>query len=171
MIGNQQDPNMICEVFILAPAGLIDEHVIPASGPAAPRWLRRGPAALCSGPRRDRKDPILTADGVTANVTPSAFNSSVATGRLAPRSPAAIAMCLDKPACLLATDPGVSFAARDECSLLLASFSESWGAYRLGGLLWLGRARRREHQAVEQVIGGQREAIDQTHSLGLAEAQ
>jgi hypothetical protein len=73
MIGNQQDPNMICEVFILAPAGLIDEHVIPASGPAAPRWLRRGPAALCSGPRRDRKDPILTADGLTANVTPSAF--------------------------------------------------------------------------------------------------
>jgi hypothetical protein len=80
-------------------------------------------------------------------------------------------MCLDKRACLLATDPGVSFAARDECSLLLASFSESWGAYRLGGLLWLGGARRREHQAVEQVIGGQREAIDQTHSLGLAEAQ
>jgi hypothetical protein len=80
-------------------------------------------------------------------------------------------MCFDKPACLVGTDPAVSSAATDERALLLASLSESWGAYRLGGLLWLGRACRREHQAVEQVVGGQREAIDQTHSLGLAEAQ
>jgi hypothetical protein len=73
-------------------------------------------------------------------------------------------MCFDKPACLVATDPGVSSAATDQRSLLLASLSESWDAYRLGGQLRLGQARRREHQAVEQVIGGQREAIDQTHS-------
>jgi hypothetical protein len=37
-----------------ASTGLLDEHGIPASGPAAPHWLRRGPAPLCSGPRRDR---------------------------------------------------------------------------------------------------------------------
>lgn len=45
MSGNQQDPDMMCEVFILAPTDLVDDHEIPASkrlrttdrpGPAAP---------------------------------------------------------------------------------------------------------------------------------------
>jgi len=68
MNGNQQDPNVICEVFILAPASLVDEReFFPPAG------LRRAPAALCTGPRRDRKEPILTAEGGTAKVTPSAF--------------------------------------------------------------------------------------------------
>jgi uncharacterized protein YbcI len=30
MSGNQQDPDMMCEVFILAPTDLVDEHEIPA---------------------------------------------------------------------------------------------------------------------------------------------
>jgi hypothetical protein len=67
MNGNQQDANVICEVFILAPASLVDERESPPAG------LRRGPAAPGSGPRRDRKEPILTAEGGTAKVTPSAF--------------------------------------------------------------------------------------------------
>lgn len=31
MSGNQQDPDMMCEVFILAPTDLVDDHEIPAS--------------------------------------------------------------------------------------------------------------------------------------------
>jgi uncharacterized protein YbcI len=34
MSGNQQDPDMMCEVFILAPTDLVDDHEIPASGPS-----------------------------------------------------------------------------------------------------------------------------------------
>jgi len=30
MSGNQQDPDMMCEVFILAPTDLVDKHEIPA---------------------------------------------------------------------------------------------------------------------------------------------
>jgi uncharacterized protein YbcI len=30
MSGNQQDPDMMCEVFVLAPTDLLDEHEIPA---------------------------------------------------------------------------------------------------------------------------------------------
>jgi uncharacterized protein YbcI len=30
MSGNQQSPDMMCEVFILAPTDLVDEHEIPA---------------------------------------------------------------------------------------------------------------------------------------------
>jgi uncharacterized protein YbcI len=30
MSGNQQDPDMMCEVFILAPTDLVDDHEIPA---------------------------------------------------------------------------------------------------------------------------------------------
>ena len=30
MSGNQQDPDMMCEVFILAPTDLVDEHDLPA---------------------------------------------------------------------------------------------------------------------------------------------
>ena len=29
MSGNQQDPDIMCEVFILAPTDLVDEHEIP----------------------------------------------------------------------------------------------------------------------------------------------
>jgi uncharacterized protein YbcI len=32
MSGNQQDPDMMCEVFVLAPTDLVDDHEIPASG-------------------------------------------------------------------------------------------------------------------------------------------
>ena len=34
MSGNQQDPDIMCEVFILAPTDLVDDHEIPASGPS-----------------------------------------------------------------------------------------------------------------------------------------
>jgi uncharacterized protein YbcI len=37
MSGNQQHPDLMCEVFILAPTDLIDEHELPAPGPALPR--------------------------------------------------------------------------------------------------------------------------------------
>jgi uncharacterized protein YbcI len=30
MSGNQQDPDIMCEVFILAPTDLVDDHEIPA---------------------------------------------------------------------------------------------------------------------------------------------
>jgi uncharacterized protein YbcI len=33
MSGNQQDPDMMCEVFILAPTDLVDEHEFPAATP------------------------------------------------------------------------------------------------------------------------------------------
>ena len=37
MSGNQQDPDLMCEVFILAPTDLVDDHEIPGSGaPAIP---------------------------------------------------------------------------------------------------------------------------------------
>ena len=32
MSGNQQDPDMICEVFVLSPTDLIADHEIPAAG-------------------------------------------------------------------------------------------------------------------------------------------
>jgi uncharacterized protein YbcI len=35
MSGNQQEPDMMCEVFILAPTDLIDEHEIPTRRPFA----------------------------------------------------------------------------------------------------------------------------------------
>src|ERR1700733_7132448 len=31
MSGNQQDPDLMCEVFILAPTDLVDDHEIPGS--------------------------------------------------------------------------------------------------------------------------------------------
>ncbi len=34
MSGNQQRPDMMCEVFILAPTDLVDEHEIPDRGPS-----------------------------------------------------------------------------------------------------------------------------------------
>ena len=33
MSGNQQDPDIMCEVFILAPTDLVDDHEISGSGP------------------------------------------------------------------------------------------------------------------------------------------
>jgi uncharacterized protein YbcI len=36
MSGNQQHPDMMCEVFILAPTDLVDEHELAASRPASP---------------------------------------------------------------------------------------------------------------------------------------
>ncbi len=33
MSGNQQDPDIMCEVFILAPTDLVDDHEIPDVGP------------------------------------------------------------------------------------------------------------------------------------------
>jgi uncharacterized protein YbcI len=36
MSGNQQHPDMMCEVFILAPTDLLDEHDIPANGRSSP---------------------------------------------------------------------------------------------------------------------------------------
>ena len=32
MSGNQQDPDIMCEVFIFAPTDLVDDHEIPESG-------------------------------------------------------------------------------------------------------------------------------------------
>jgi hypothetical protein len=34
MSGNQQDPDVMCEVFILAPTDLVDEHELPGREPA-----------------------------------------------------------------------------------------------------------------------------------------
>jgi uncharacterized protein YbcI len=40
MSGNQQDPDIMCEVFILDPTDLVDEHEIPDGGPPTPRERR-----------------------------------------------------------------------------------------------------------------------------------
>jgi uncharacterized protein YbcI len=37
MSGNQQDPDIMCEVFILAPTDLVDDHEIPAPAGDSPR--------------------------------------------------------------------------------------------------------------------------------------
>ena len=36
MSGNQQDPDVMCEVFILAPTDLVDQHELPAERLFAP---------------------------------------------------------------------------------------------------------------------------------------
>jgi hypothetical protein len=36
MSGNQQHPDMMCEVFILAPTDLVGEHEVPASRQPSP---------------------------------------------------------------------------------------------------------------------------------------
>jgi uncharacterized protein YbcI len=45
MSGNQQDPDLMCEVFILAPTDLVDDHELPASKTSAPsaEETARGP--------------------------------------------------------------------------------------------------------------------------------
>jgi hypothetical protein len=35
MSGNQQDPDIMCEVFILAPTDLVDDHELPGNQQAA----------------------------------------------------------------------------------------------------------------------------------------
>lgn len=35
MSDNQQDPDLMCEVFILAPTDLVDDHEIQGTGPSA----------------------------------------------------------------------------------------------------------------------------------------
>jgi uncharacterized protein YbcI len=37
MSGNQQDPDIMCEVFILAPSDLVDDHAIPGHRPTTRR--------------------------------------------------------------------------------------------------------------------------------------
>ena len=37
MSGNQQDPDIMCEVFILAPTDLLDDHEISGGGPTTTR--------------------------------------------------------------------------------------------------------------------------------------
>ncbi len=37
MSGNQQHPDLMCEVFILGPTDLIEEHELPAGGLSASR--------------------------------------------------------------------------------------------------------------------------------------
>ncbi len=37
MSGNQQAPDMICEVFVLSPSDLVEPHELPATSTAAPR--------------------------------------------------------------------------------------------------------------------------------------
>jgi uncharacterized protein YbcI len=37
MSGNQQDPDLMCEVFIVAPTDLVDEHEIPTDEPLQAR--------------------------------------------------------------------------------------------------------------------------------------
>jgi uncharacterized protein YbcI len=39
MSGNQQDPDMICEVFVLTPTDLVEAHELPAAREAAGRQL------------------------------------------------------------------------------------------------------------------------------------
>jgi hypothetical protein len=36
MSGNQQHPDLMCEVFILAPTDLVDDHEIPVGEPHPP---------------------------------------------------------------------------------------------------------------------------------------
>jgi len=36
MSGVQQEPNLMCEVFILTPTDLLDEHEVPVGGPSPP---------------------------------------------------------------------------------------------------------------------------------------
>jgi uncharacterized protein YbcI len=36
MSGNQQDPDMMCEVFMLSPTDLVDEHELPARSRSQP---------------------------------------------------------------------------------------------------------------------------------------
>ena len=64
MSGNQQHPDMMCEVFILAPTDLLDEHEMPATRtafvasltqtPRQPQHCNRLWRGLCSPRARSR---------------------------------------------------------------------------------------------------------------------
>jgi hypothetical protein len=45
MSGNQQDPDIMCEVFILAPTDLVDDHEFTAADTAPPEVTGPAPAA------------------------------------------------------------------------------------------------------------------------------
>ena len=45
MSGNQQDPDIMCEVFILAPTDLVDDHEFAAADMAPPEETGPAPAA------------------------------------------------------------------------------------------------------------------------------
>ena len=53
MSGNQQDPDIMCEVFILDPTDLVDDHEIPDAGPTTRRVIDatrgRAPQAAVDG--------------------------------------------------------------------------------------------------------------------------
>ena len=66
----------------------------------------------------------------------------------------------------LGSRDATSSASTVTCSSPLASRAD-----RPGSLASRGRARRRYHKAVQHVVGGQRQAVDQARTLGLAEAQ
>jgi hypothetical protein len=54
MNGNQQDPNMVCEVFTLTLAGLIDEYEIPASRSGRVSQSAGETSGHCYSPRASR---------------------------------------------------------------------------------------------------------------------
>jgi len=68
MSGNQQEPDMMCEVFVLAGTDLVDEHEMPAPSPAR-RLLTEAPVPgssrtpTCAGPgvRTPARKPTGTA--------------------------------------------------------------------------------------------------------------
>ena len=67
MSGNQQHPDLMCEVFILGPTDLVDEHEIPAAepglpAPAEPAADRAGPVICARAARRYAG----SAEGITA---------------------------------------------------------------------------------------------------------
>ena len=63
MSGNQQHPDMMCEVFILAPTDLLDEHEIAANGRPSPPGSRIArsrfalPIVYAGGSMADDKNP------------------------------------------------------------------------------------------------------------------
>jgi hypothetical protein len=74
MSGNQQRPDMMCEVFILAPTDLVDDHEIPDDAPLPrrtptdPRWTS------CE------RHPVGTTSDARGCMRASAANSGDAVG-------------------------------------------------------------------------------------------
>jgi uncharacterized protein YbcI len=60
MSGNQQDPDIMCEVFILAPTDLVEPHEIPAHL-MMPRLIENAGEVPSDGPREDPVDPSGSA--------------------------------------------------------------------------------------------------------------
>ena len=63
MSGNQQHPDLMCEVFILGPTDLVDEHEIPAPRQACPAADPGADLRAASAPRLALCCP---AEGITA---------------------------------------------------------------------------------------------------------